>query len=298
MIKIDEEFKSLIPPLSSEEYELLEKSCVEEGIRDALIVWETASGPDILIDGHNRWEISAKHAGLEFQVKKYNFNSREEVKEWIIRNQLGRRNIPPFVRAELALKLKPVIAEKAKENQKSAGGAVPQKSAKAVNTREELAKAAKVSHDTIHKVEVIQQKASEKEKQALRKGDLSINKVYSDIVASEHETRKQKEAEELRKAKHRAEEYQAQEEGKVADFGSAKQHKADNAMIFEEFKEMIRKNRQSILQTSIQMDDEVTMKAIEAADKRELIQLQDVLQTIYRNVLSLQRRIVEVIDEK
>ena len=41
------------------------------------------------------------------------------------------------------------IEERAKANQKQAGGAVPQKSAEAVETREEIAKLAGVSRDTV-----------------------------------------------------------------------------------------------------------------------------------------------------
>jgi len=55
----------------------------------------------------------------------------------------------------LALKLKPVIAEKAKEQQiRKPADFLPQKSAKQkpIYTREELAKIAGVSHDTIAKV--------------------------------------------------------------------------------------------------------------------------------------------------
>ncbi len=79
---------------------------------------------------------------------------------WIIKNQLGRRNIPMYVRAELALKLKPVIAKEAKGNEKL-GGKGSQKSVNhKIDTQKEIAKAAGVSHDTIHKVEKIQEKAS------------------------------------------------------------------------------------------------------------------------------------------
>lgn len=51
-----------------------------------------------------------------------------------------------------ALKLKPIIAEKAKENEKVGAEMTNtglQKSVKAVNTQKELAKTAGVSHDTI-----------------------------------------------------------------------------------------------------------------------------------------------------
>ncbi len=238
MIHVDEEFKSLIPPLSREEYKLLEESCVKEGIRDPLVVWKLP-GNEILIDGHNRWEISAHHAGIPFKIVYKEFESRDAVKEWIIKNQLGRRNIPPFVRAELALKLKPVIAEKAKKKQSEAGGAVRQKSDKAViDTKKELAKAAGVSHDTIHKVEEIKKKEKDIPKtiEALRKGETSINKVYSDIKAAENENRRQREERELREAKKRHEGYQDREPGTVTDFTAAKQDKVDSRLIFEDWK--------------------------------------------------------------
>ena len=67
--------------------------------------------------------------------------------------RIRSRSARSAIRSELALKLKPLIAAKAKANQRASGGAVPQKSAKPVDTRQELARAAGVSHDTIHKVE-------------------------------------------------------------------------------------------------------------------------------------------------
>ena len=54
-MKINEEFKNVMPPLTEEEYRGLEKSLLEEGCRDPLVVWG-----DILIDGHNRYEICLK----------------------------------------------------------------------------------------------------------------------------------------------------------------------------------------------------------------------------------------------
>lgn len=61
---------------------------------------------------------------------------------------LGRRNIPPYVRAELALKLKPEIERKAKERMLN-----PMQNSAQGTTRDQVAKAAGVSHDTIHKVD-------------------------------------------------------------------------------------------------------------------------------------------------
>jgi hypothetical protein len=58
-----------------------------------------------------------------------------------------------FDRARLALELKPIIAEKAKENQRGGQGGVllSQKSVEAKDTQKELATIAGVSHDTRYK---------------------------------------------------------------------------------------------------------------------------------------------------
>lgn len=53
---INDEIKSLIPPLTETEYSLLEQSILEEGCRDALITWNGT-----LLDGHNRYAICTKH---------------------------------------------------------------------------------------------------------------------------------------------------------------------------------------------------------------------------------------------
>jgi hypothetical protein len=46
-----------------------------------------------------------------------NFDDENAAKIWMIRNQLGRRNIPDFSRGEIAIQLKNIFAEQAKKNQ-------------------------------------------------------------------------------------------------------------------------------------------------------------------------------------
>ena len=92
-IKIDKEFSSLIPPLSEEERHLLEQSIIDHGgARDPLVVW--SGEPATLIDGHNRFEICDR-LGLPYNVHEMQFDSREDVCDWIDANQLGRRNLTP-----------------------------------------------------------------------------------------------------------------------------------------------------------------------------------------------------------
>ena len=178
-IIVDKEFESLIPPLTAEEFQQLEENCLRDGIRDALIVWGQ-DGNDILIDGHNRFRIVGKHPTIQFNIKRMQFADRDDAKRWIILNQFGRRNLSAYDRSILALKLKPMIAEKAKEQQGTRTD-ICQKSDKSIDTKKELAKVAGVSHDTIHKVEAIQNSGNQQLIDDVREGRESINSGYQRI---------------------------------------------------------------------------------------------------------------------
>ncbi len=191
MIAIDNEFKNLIPPLASEEYQQLEANILAHGCRDALVLWD-----GVLIDGHNRYAICTAH-NIPYNVVSMSFDSRDDAIEWIIKNQFGRRNLSNYDRAKLALRLEGVIAERAKINQVLSGSLygeghkkqeVRQKSDNPltpIDTKKELAKIADVSHDTIAKVKKIEAVAPEPVKQALSRGDISINQAYQDIKKQE-----------------------------------------------------------------------------------------------------------------
>lgn len=179
-MKINDKFKKLIPPLSVDEYEQLEKNCLSEGIIDAIIIWN-----DYIIDGHNRYEIATKH-NLPFKTESKDFQTESDVIQWMILHQFGRRNLSNYQRSVLALQLEDVFRAKAKEKQKEAGGSVRQISDKAVvDTKKEVAKVANVSHDTIAKVKVIEAKAPEDVKAKLTMGEFSINQAYQDIRKKE-----------------------------------------------------------------------------------------------------------------
>jgi len=177
-IEIDPDFQSLIPPLSTEERTQLEANLIADGCRDPLVLWGT-----ILVDGHNRYEICAR-LGIDFDVVQREFTDREDAIQWIIRNQFGRRNLSAFVRAELALRAQESIAKQAKANQGTRTD-IPQNSAeciKPIETRQEIAKLAGVSHDTISRVQKIQETASEETKADLRSGAISINEAFLQVT--------------------------------------------------------------------------------------------------------------------
>lgn len=175
-LKIDPEFQSLIPALSEDERAELEASLKAEGCRDALVVW---AGQGVIVDGHNRYAICQAH-GIPFEVKEHEFEDRDAAKEWILRNQLARRNLNDYSRGALALRLKGVIAARAKARMLAGKPADPP-----VNlpegkgdTRDALGAVAGVSGRTIDKVEAVERDAPEPVKVAARAGDISTNRAY------------------------------------------------------------------------------------------------------------------------
>lgn len=93
-IKISEQLRSLITPLTEEEYQQLEENIIEHGCREPLTVWEKSKNELILVDGNNRYKICQDH-DLPFTIHILQFEDIEEAKEWMINNQLGRRNLTP-----------------------------------------------------------------------------------------------------------------------------------------------------------------------------------------------------------
>lgn len=180
-MQIKDEFKKLIPALSVEEFKQLEQNCLAEGIREKIITWN-----GFIIDGHNRFEIATRW-NLEYETETKRFKDENEVKEWMIHNQFGRRNLSNYQRSVLALALESVFSERAKEQQVRKPEFVKQISAeqKPIETRKELAKVANVSHDTIAKVKVIEAKATPEVKAQLSTGEVSINQAYQEIKKEE-----------------------------------------------------------------------------------------------------------------
>ncbi len=181
-ITIDKEFESLIPALSDDERFGLMTVIGRDGFRDPLVVWLNHG---ILIDGHHRfriWEASFQDdENREPSIVEMKFSSREDVIEWIAKNQLNRRNLTDAQRIKVALKLKPSIEKKAKANQQAAGGTVPTKTAKAIDTRKEIAKQAKVSPDQVSKYEHVVASGNQEVVAAMDSGKKKVGTAFREV---------------------------------------------------------------------------------------------------------------------
>jgi site-specific DNA-methyltransferase (adenine-specific) len=188
-VRIDAEFAALIPPLTEDEQRQLEANLVADGCCDPLVIWQKEG---LLLDGHNRYRICREH-NIGFAVRRIDLPDRDAAKVWVIRNQFGRRNLTPYQRAELALKLEPLIAAKAKNGMRAGGGSGPsgrQKSAHPTKTRDKLAADAGVSHDTIAKAKFLRDNADDRTKERLRKGEVSVHAAYRSISKQKHQEEK------------------------------------------------------------------------------------------------------------
>jgi transcriptional regulator with XRE-family HTH domain len=179
-IIINEELRSFIDPLTPVEYAALERSLLAEGCRDALVTWR-----DVLIDGHNRYDICQKH-GIPFRtVHNNNFDALDDVMLWVIDNNLARRSVSDFQRGMLALRKKEIVAARAAQRAAEAG---PEQATEAAaepasdesidppwSTREDVAKAARVSASTISQIERIRKTAAPELVDAVRSGTISVS---------------------------------------------------------------------------------------------------------------------------
>jgi len=104
-ITIDEEFRAHCPPLKEIERQMLRQDIERSGLLSPLIVWNH-DGKTFLVDGHNRYEILQELGrSAEIQTTELVFDTRENALNWIINNQLGRRNLSPDAAALLRGKL-------------------------------------------------------------------------------------------------------------------------------------------------------------------------------------------------
>lgn len=186
--RIDPELNNVLPKLLDADYKALEQSLLREGYKGApIMVWG-----DVIVDGHNRYEICNKH-NIPYEVKSVEFASKEEAIIWMVRQQLGRRTLTPLQRIQIVEKYRPFYKEKAKKNKSLNGGDKKSKLKKSttplpkeekVDVRAELAKDADVSTNTYAKgLDILKSENEELINETLS-GQKTINKAFNELKKS------------------------------------------------------------------------------------------------------------------
>ena len=177
------ELARLLPPLTGEQRSALEADILANGCYAPIIVNEDM----VIVDGHNRQSLCEKH-GLPYQMAVFSFGDLLEAKRWALDTQKGRRNLDKWELGKIALRLKPDIEARAKANQSAAGGDKSEQGAllatlpealPPVNTRRELADTVGLGERTMGKVMQIDEHAPAAVKDALDRGELSVNQGYN-----------------------------------------------------------------------------------------------------------------------
>lgn len=182
-INIDSEFKTLIPPLTDDEYRRLEQSILDEGLREPIITWNGT-----IIDGHNRYSICQKH-GIGCPNIEREFESRDAARIWIYSNQLGRRNLEPGQKAALVIERNEAEVREQARIRKLAGKQIdlgvhgPQgyTEAEKGRTHEILARQAGVSETTVKRVLGVKHRCPELYDK-VRSGEITARKAYRQVT--------------------------------------------------------------------------------------------------------------------
>ena len=186
-LKINEAFRDLIPPLADHEKSGLEEDIKHFGCYCPIITWN-----GYIIDGHNRHKICTEN-NVEFQTLSLDecFDDETDVRIWIIDHQDGRRELEPFVRAELEMEKADLEESKQGkrtdlievDNTNESTVTSPHQYGEVDNSKpyKRLAKKAGVSPRTYSMACYIAKNATEEVKKKLRKGETAVKTEYNKL---------------------------------------------------------------------------------------------------------------------
>lgn len=171
-LKIDDDFKNLLPELDAETYTALEKDIVSNGVLDPIITWN-----GFIADGHNRYSICKAHHIEEIQTKPLKKATKSDVMQWIVDHQFAKRNLTKSEQIRLLAKVEEQIAKEAAERRKATQNNA---TAKAVSpnldeqakgrTDEIMAKKIGVSKNTYRDMKTVVEKGTPEQIKRMDKG--------------------------------------------------------------------------------------------------------------------------------
>lgn len=171
-LKIDEDFKNLLPELDAETYTDLEKDIVANGMIDPIVIWN-----GFIADGHNRYSICKAHRVTEVEVKELRKNTKSDVMQWIVDHQFSKRNLLLSQKYTLLSKVKEQVEKEAAERRKATQNNA---TAKAVSpnldeqakgrTDEIMAKKLGVSRNTYRDIDTVMKQGTQEKIARMDKG--------------------------------------------------------------------------------------------------------------------------------
>ena len=239
-VNIDPEFQSLLPPLSTEEYEKLSCLCQKHGIQDNLKIWN-----GILIDGHNRYQIANEY-GLNYEIEDMTgeLPTRSAVVNWIIENQGARRNLTKSQLVKAWEQWEAERAKEAKERQVQSGVdfgrggkkvssnlnepiETTQSEPEPIRTAAEVAEKIGVSENTYRDMKLITNEGTPEQVERMNQGGKGngVNRIANEIREA------QKPLSATLEAKKRHEEFEEKKQESIVNFSDIQQDREDRQTI-------------------------------------------------------------------
>jgi protein gp37 len=185
------ELKSYLPIIDNDLFESLKEDIKKNGVNDPIIYITIPNGQKLVIEGHTRLRAVISLNLKIFPTKELNetFNSLDEIKLWMVKHQLGRRNLTIGERVKLAFHSKPTIEKLAKENLSKGGKAFSKKrnektdeeEIEKIDTYLEIAKIANVGRTTVVKYSQIVNSGLQATIDNVNKGAVSISSAHASL---------------------------------------------------------------------------------------------------------------------
>ncbi len=186
-IIINPEYERIVPKLSDQEFQSLKESIKNSGLHVPLTINQNG----ILLDGHHRYK-ACQELGLTPDVQEKCFNDPLQEKLFVIDVNLERRQLNDYQRSKLFFSKKSILDQIAERNQKAKLPQTGQKGFQPVSSNQLevigtdrgiidiLAEDAGVSHETMRRVQIIEERGTEEQKQRGNAGE-AIKTIFDEI---------------------------------------------------------------------------------------------------------------------
>lgn len=171
-IKVNPIFESLLPPLTDDEYDELEKDIIaRQKVLNPILVW---SKTNEIVDGHNRYKIIEDNNIPEYTIDTLDFDSESAVMKWIVDHQFAKRNLTMSQKVVLLQKVEEKVREEASarmlSGKKDPSSNLNEGSSPSIRTAAEMAKKMKISENTYRDAKLIVEKGTESQIERMDKG--------------------------------------------------------------------------------------------------------------------------------
>ena len=188
-VVVDPELESLLRPLNEDESNKLGESILRGWSDESIKVW---LGRNLLIDGHNRfkkWQtLLNSDPDNAPNIVELPFDSIEDVKVWMVDNQLQRRNLNAAEVIHLMLLQSGELQKIARRNLTRGGpGSEPCANLHKVDVLADVAEKSGISRRTVASAKKVIDKGTPELKKQMLAGDVSIHAAYNEVKQAEQE---------------------------------------------------------------------------------------------------------------